>query len=137
MSLALAEAAGRYGHVMFPSNLHPPAVQLAQYLLEKGPGKGWAQRVFYSGNHDFLLQCLFAIRPIVTTDDPVFFSLIDDGSTGMEVAIKMAMRLWDTRAKKGLIKSYQDSSDSDDSEDLVEDNMKKLVVLTQRDCYHG
>lgn len=53
MSLALAEAAGRYGHVMFPSNLHPPAVQLAQYLLEKGPGKGWAQRVFYSGNHDF------------------------------------------------------------------------------------
>ena len=55
----------------------------------------------------------------------------------MEVAIKMAMRLWDTRAKKGLIKSYQDFSDSDDSEDLVEDKMKKLVVLTQRDCYHG
>jgi bifunctional dethiobiotin synthetase / adenosylmethionine---8-amino-7-oxononanoate aminotransferase len=49
MSMALAEAAGRYGHVMFPSNLHPPAVQLAQYLLEKGPGKGWANRVFYSG----------------------------------------------------------------------------------------
>lgn len=49
MSLALAEAAGRYGHVMFPSNLHPPAVQLAQYLLEKGPGQGWADRVFYSG----------------------------------------------------------------------------------------
>jgi bifunctional dethiobiotin synthetase / adenosylmethionine---8-amino-7-oxononanoate aminotransferase len=51
MSMALAEAAGRYGHVMFPSNLHPPAVQLAQYLLEKGPGKGWANRVFYSGAH--------------------------------------------------------------------------------------
>lgn len=49
MSLALAEAAGRYGHVMFPSNLHPPAVQLSQYLLEKGPGRGWANRVFYSG----------------------------------------------------------------------------------------
>ena len=49
MSMALAEAAGRYGHVMFPSNLHPPAVQLAQYLLEKGPGLGWANRVFYSG----------------------------------------------------------------------------------------
>ena len=52
MSLALAEAAGRYGHVMFPSNLHPPAVQLSQYLLEKGPGKGWASRVFYSGYHN-------------------------------------------------------------------------------------
>ena len=51
MSLALAEAAGRYGHVMFPSNLHPPAVQLSQYLLEKGPGRGWANRVFYSGIH--------------------------------------------------------------------------------------
>ena len=49
MSMALAEAAGRYGHVMFPSNLHPPAVQLAQYLLEKGPGRDWADRVFYSG----------------------------------------------------------------------------------------
>jgi adenosylmethionine-8-amino-7-oxononanoate aminotransferase len=51
MSMAIAEAAGRYGHVMFPSNLHPPAVQLAQYLLEKGPGKGWANRVFYSGTN--------------------------------------------------------------------------------------
>ena len=49
MSLALAEAAGRYGHVMFPSNLHPPAVQLAQYLLDRGPGRNWAKRVFYSG----------------------------------------------------------------------------------------
>ena len=53
MSLALAEAAGRYGHVMFPSNLHPPAVQLSQYLLEKGPGRGWASRVFYSGKKIF------------------------------------------------------------------------------------
>lgn len=55
----------------------------------------------------------------------------------MEVAIKMAMRLWDTRAKKGLIRGYQGFSDSDDTEDLVEDNMEKLVVLTQKDCYHG
>lgn len=56
MSLALAEAAGRYGHVMFPSNLHPPAVQLAQYLLEKGPGVGWANRVFYSGRFLFFFS---------------------------------------------------------------------------------
>ena len=60
MSLALAEAAGRYGHVMFPSNLHPPAVQLAQYLLEKGPGRNWAQRVFYSGDGKIFSFCFFS-----------------------------------------------------------------------------
>lgn len=30
MSLAIAAACGRYGHVMFPRNLHPPAVLLAR-----------------------------------------------------------------------------------------------------------
>jgi dethiobiotin synthetase/adenosylmethionine--8-amino-7-oxononanoate aminotransferase len=99
MSLAIAEAAGRFGHVMFPSNLHPPAVQLAQYLLEKGPGRDWAQRVFYS----------------------------DDGSTGMEVAIKMAMRLWEVR------KPVQDLS----NEEASQGRMRNIFVLTQRDCYHG
>jgi dethiobiotin synthetase/adenosylmethionine--8-amino-7-oxononanoate aminotransferase len=108
MSLAIAEAAGRYGHVMFPSNLHPPAVQLAQYLLEKGPGRDWAKRVFYS----------------------------DDGSTGMEVAIKMALRLWDMRVKNGTIKSDIKGS-LRDGDDLNEEDMKRVVVLTQRDCYHG
>lgn len=90
MSLALAEAAGRYGHVMFPSNLHPPAVQLTRYLLERGPGVGWADRVFFS----------------------------DDGSTGMEIAIKMALRL--NQARHG-----------------VKFDTENLVVLAQNDCYHG
>jgi dethiobiotin synthetase/adenosylmethionine--8-amino-7-oxononanoate aminotransferase len=103
MSLAIAEAAGRYGHVMFPSNLHPPAVQLAEYLLEKGPGRDWAHRVFYS----------------------------DDGSTGMEVAIKMAMRLWDVRKKSKGLNSVIDS------EDINVNDMKNIIVLTQKDCYHG
>jgi len=30
MALAIASAAGRYGHVMFPKNVHPPAVILAR-----------------------------------------------------------------------------------------------------------
>ena len=90
MSLALAQAAGRYGHVMFPSNLHPPAVQLTRYLLERGPGVGWADRVFFS----------------------------DDGSTGMEIAIKMALRL--NKARNGPSKDDEN-----------------LVVLSQNDCYHG
>jgi hypothetical protein len=61
----------------------------------------------------------------------------DDGSTGMEVAIKMALRLWDIRTKKGLIKSSKMSSDSNDKDDLNEEDMKNVIVLTQKDCYHG
>ncbi|KAG6884936.1 hypothetical protein C0993_007118 [Termitomyces sp. T159_Od127] len=67
-TLAAARAAGRYGHVMFPGATHLPALRLTEALL-RGPGKGWAQRVFIS----------------------------DNGSTGMEVALKMALRAWTKR----------------------------------------
>ncbi|WFD28443.1 hypothetical protein MNAN1_003454 [Malassezia nana] len=63
LSLAAAYAAGRYGHVLFPGAAHEPAVRLAERLLAT-TGHGWAARVFYS----------------------------DDGSTGMEVALKMALQ---------------------------------------------
>lgn len=63
LSLALASAAGRYGHVLFPENVHAPALELAELLLS-GVGAGWASRVFYS----------------------------DNGSTAVEVALKMAFR---------------------------------------------
>jgi len=56
-------AAGRYGHVMFPENVHEPAVDATKALLV-GPGRGWASRVFYS----------------------------DNGSTATEVGLKMAFR---------------------------------------------
>lgn len=56
-------AAGRYGHVMFPENVHEPASEATSALLE-GPGRGWASRVFYS----------------------------DNGSTATEVGLKMAFR---------------------------------------------
>ncbi|SJX63145.1 related to Adenosylmethionine-8-amino-7-oxononanoate aminotransferase [Sporisorium reilianum f. sp. reilianum] len=73
---AAAHAAGRYGHVLFPNGTHEPALQLAELLTGKhvpstqqpslatNPGYGWADRVFFS----------------------------DDGSTGMEVALKMALQ---------------------------------------------
>ena len=65
LTLAAAHAAGRYGHVIFPLATHEPALTLAERLLAKGgPGEGWAHRVFFS----------------------------DNGSTGTEVALKMAMR---------------------------------------------
>ena len=63
LNAAASYAAGRFGHVIFPQISHEPAVKLAESLLST-QGKGWASRVFFS----------------------------DNGSTGMEVALKMALR---------------------------------------------
>ncbi|KAJ7621079.1 PLP-dependent transferase [Roridomyces roridus] len=91
LTLAAARASGRYGHVMFPQATHAPALQLAESLLQSGPGKGWASRVFFS----------------------------DDGSTGMEVALKMALRAFSVR------------------EGLEGADRKALGVLGLRGSYHG
>ncbi|KAF5862944.1 hypothetical protein ETB97_010985 [Aspergillus alliaceus] len=63
LALSAAYAAGRYGHVMFPGNIHEPALSLAE-LLVKSIGNPRLQKVFYT----------------------------DNGSTGMEVAVKMGLR---------------------------------------------
>lgn len=86
LAQAAARAAGRYGHVLFPMAANAPALRLAEGLLGRrgrslyahaggssstdvelednpAPGKGWADRVFFS----------------------------DNGATGMEVALKMAI----------------------------------------------
>ncbi|KAL1921314.1 uncharacterized protein VTP21DRAFT_11030 [Calcarisporiella thermophila] len=63
LSLAGAYAAGRYGHVIFPEATHEPALGLAELLLDT-VGSQWASRVFYS----------------------------DNGSTAMEVGLKMAFK---------------------------------------------
>lgn len=62
LALAAAYASGRYGHCIFASTIHSPALKLANHLLTnlKNPR---LSRVFYS----------------------------DNGSTGMEVAVKMAL----------------------------------------------
>jgi dethiobiotin synthetase/adenosylmethionine--8-amino-7-oxononanoate aminotransferase len=90
LALSSAAAAGRYGHVIFPDNVHAPAVRLSMMLVD-GPGKGWASRAFYT----------------------------DDGSTAMEVAIKMGM------------KTYQKWHDVADEEQY------NWIVAAQADCYHG
>ncbi|GAX82652.1 hypothetical protein CEUSTIGMA_g10078.t1 [Chlamydomonas eustigma] len=90
---AVSYAAGRYMHVMHPENAHEPAVALASKLLST-VGKGWASRVFYS----------------------------DDGSTAIEVALKMAFRkfLHDKGwAADGTVAS------------------KELQVLGLENAYHG
>ncbi len=92
LTLAAARASGRYGHVMFPQATHLPALRLAERLV-KGPGEGWASRVFFS----------------------------DNGSTGMEVALKMALRSYSMRHGDGLTK----------------DTKKDLGILGLRGSYHG
>jgi dethiobiotin synthetase/adenosylmethionine--8-amino-7-oxononanoate aminotransferase len=92
LALAAGAAAGRYGHVLFPDIVHEPALRLSQKLLSvDGPGYGWADRVFFT----------------------------DDGSTAMEVAIKMGMRTFQERF------GIQPESDVE------------WIVCAQQDCYHG
>ncbi|DAZ99840.1 TPA: hypothetical protein N0F65_008583 [Lagenidium giganteum] len=93
MSMALAYTAGRYGHVMFPENVHEPALQLTEKLLAT-VGDGWATRVYFT----------------------------DDGSTAVEVALKMAFRKF---------ASNREASGSPCSKD------DRLIVLAQANCYHG
>ncbi|PCH42653.1 PLP-dependent transferase [Wolfiporia cocos MD-104 SS10] len=93
LTLAAAHAAGRYGHVMFPQATHLPALRLAERLVHEGPGKGWAARAFFS----------------------------DDGSTGMEVALKMALRVFSTR--QGC--------------DVDVKEQKKWGILGLKGSYHG
>ncbi|TIB36120.1 hypothetical protein E3P84_01056 [Wallemia ichthyophaga] len=63
LALAAAHAAGRYGHVLLPGHTHKPVLELCEKLL-KGPGSGWANKAFVT----------------------------DNGSTAMEVALKIALR---------------------------------------------
>jgi len=87
LSLAAAYAAGRYGHVMFAGAIHEPALKVAETLLQHHKNPRLA-KVFYS----------------------------DNGSTGIEVALKMALRAscarygWDHKANDievvGLKGSY-------------------------------
>ncbi|GAM83296.1 hypothetical protein ANO11243_012830 [Dothideomycetidae sp. 11243] len=92
LALTAAHAAGRYGHVMFANAAHEPAVTLAELLLEhatdpESPHK--ASKVFYT----------------------------DNGSTGMEVAVKMALK---SAAKRY---GWQPSDD--------------VMVLGLKGSYHG
>lgn len=80
ISTDVAFALGRYGHVLYPEHVHEPAFALAEMLLA-GVGAPWAQRVFYT----------------------------DNGSTAVEVALKMAFR-WSNAGEHckvlGLLDSY-------------------------------
>jgi len=112
LALAAAAAAGRYGHVLFPNVVNEPSVQLANKLLHNSngvsPGYGWASRVFFS----------------------------DDGSTAMEVAIKMGMKKY--CYDRGLVMGEEGEEEGDTTVTGNDNNCGKiLTVCAQKDCYHG
>ncbi|KAJ3111218.1 hypothetical protein HDU96_005896 [Phlyctochytrium bullatum] len=103
LALAAARAAGRYGHVMFPECAHEPAVALSEQLLRTagrsaaGGEKQWAERVFFS----------------------------DDGSTAIEVGLKMAFRRAEVlRKEKGV-------------ENWKEGGVRGVEVVGIEGGYHG
>ncbi|KAL4066826.1 pyridoxal phosphate-dependent transferase [Scleroderma citrinum] len=93
LTLAAAMAAGRYGHVIFPQAIHLPALKLAERLISNGPGKGWASRAFFS----------------------------DNGSTGTEVALKMALRCFSVNC----------------GNELTATERKNLGIIGLKGSYHG
>ena len=97
---AAAHAAGRWGHVMFPENAHDAALDAARGLL-LGAGRSWATRVFYS----------------------------DNGSTAMEVAVKMAIRAYYVR--KGHVEAGAASAID------TADTLPQVQVLALDGSYHG
>ncbi|KAJ1267930.1 hypothetical protein BS78_07G096500 [Paspalum vaginatum] len=91
-------AAARYGHVMFPENVHEPALHSAEVLLG-GVGKGWASRVYYS----------------------------DNGSTAIEIALKMAFRKFSL--DHGIL--------SGGEKNIKNERHIQLKVLALNGSYHG
>ncbi len=89
LSRHAAAAASRYGHVLFPGYVHQPVYELTKLLLET-VGETWADRVFYT----------------------------DNGSTAVEVALKMAFR------KRFGLRSSDNSPE-------------KIWVVGLKDSYHG
>ncbi|KAI9296980.1 PLP-dependent transferase [Neoconidiobolus thromboides FSU 785] len=90
IGMEMVYANSKYGHLLFPENIHEPAYDLSHKLLST-VGKGWANKVFFS----------------------------DNGSTGIEVAIKMALT------------SYKKINQ------LKEKDVDKLIVIGLKGGYHG
>ncbi|XP_015878220.3 bifunctional dethiobiotin synthetase/7,8-diamino-pelargonic acid aminotransferase, mitochondrial [Ziziphus jujuba] len=91
-------SAARFGHVMFPENVYEPALECAELLLE-GVGKGWASRTYFS----------------------------DNGSTAIEIALKMAFRKF----------TFDHGTLSDLLNDDSTQRHSQLMVLALNGSYHG
>ncbi|PWN53236.1 PLP-dependent transferase [Violaceomyces palustris] len=118
LTKAAAKAAGRYGHVLFPTGANQPSLELAETLTGKrppgarvNPGKGWADRVFFS----------------------------DDGSTGMEVGLKMAIQSSISRYSfiPTTEKAVKNSSRGRDPGSAGGRPKREWEVLGIKGSYHG
>ena len=98
------EQAKKLEHVIFTGFTHEPAVQLAERLLKILPGN--FSKIFYS----------------------------DNGSTAVEVALKMAIQFWSQRSEVGGRKSDAISSTSDSGLRTPDSRHK---ILAFRNSYHG
>ena len=109
LSLAAAYAAGRYGHVMFAGAINEPALSLAELLLGNLENPR-LQKVFYS----------------------------DDGSTGVEVAVKMALTAsckrygWDISNGKGADVSRERVGGEGNGS-----GSKEIGIIGLKGSYHG
>ncbi|TXG61009.1 hypothetical protein EZV62_012372 [Acer yangbiense] len=90
--------AARFGHVMFPENVYEPALECAELLLD-GVGKGWASRAYFS----------------------------DNGSTAIEIALKMAFRKFS--CDHGILLDFLKNNTAE--------RVIKLKVLALKGSYHG
>ncbi|KAL8376497.1 hypothetical protein RB595_007540 [Gaeumannomyces hyphopodioides] len=111
LTLAAAYAAGRYGHVMFAEAVHEPALALAETLLA---GMSWA------GNHRLTR---------------VFYS--DNGSTGIEVALKMALRAAGRRYGWGAPQGTTNATDGGPAKMGRAPKAEHVGVLALKGGYHG
>ncbi|KAK9130173.1 hypothetical protein Sjap_010660 [Stephania japonica] len=90
--------AARFGHVMFPENVYEPALKCAELLLQ-GVGQGWASRAYFS----------------------------DNGSTAIEIALKMAFRKF--ALDHGILLNSQHGS--------MFGRPNEFKVLALNGSYHG
>jgi len=97
------QQAKKLEHVMFAGFTHEPAIQLAERLLPLLPGD--FTKIFYS----------------------------DNGSTAVEVAIKMAIQFWKNQ-REGTRDKVQGTRKAQDSR-LKEESRSKIVAL--KNSYHG
>ncbi|KAG7673147.1 hypothetical protein Ndes2526B_g03439 [Nannochloris sp. 'desiccata'] len=108
MARAIGYSTARYGHIIFPQTVHAPALEIAQRAVDL-VGRGWAKRAFFT----------------------------DNGSTAVEVALKMAFR------------KYAVDHDMIFSEAFLKENKKlnngncgggaqpNFAVLGLQEAYHG
>jgi dethiobiotin synthetase/adenosylmethionine--8-amino-7-oxononanoate aminotransferase len=96
LSSTVAAAIGRYGHVLFPRHVHDPALDLATAMLDNPSHAGYS-RAFFS----------------------------DDGSTAVEVGLKMALRKF--LVDRGMMTTRT----------TVAKNWQTIGVLGVEGSYHG